>query len=263
MRPGEKFETECYNFLKKVYKTANTDFYHEGGMDSTKSDIEVIKNGKKDFFIEAKDALAQSGQFVLLPNKNTETFIFSPRNKSLPNEMTNMIIDYMNNDFHRFNNAGTAGQSIDIDKKIFAKWIIKHYEEKNVKYVISKGNDYVIFPIRKFPEYFDIVANFRVKKSGSGYVAKKDIDLVKQNILAIYPTAKFIQSGKKLYVEINEPFKKDKLIIKNYTYQLSKQSSNYFEVRRLSNTYNMNVIFAIKLIKAQDENDLIEFKSEI
>jgi len=125
------------------------------------------------------------------------------------------------------------------------------------------GNDYVIFPIRKFPEYFDIVANFRVKKSGSGYVAKKDIDLVKQNILAIYPTAKFIQSGKKLYVEINEPFKKDKLIIKNYTYQLSKQSSNYFEVRRLSNTYNMNVIFAIKLIKAQDENDLIEFKSEI
>ena len=85
MRPGEEFERSCFDYLEKYYKTENTDFYHEGGMDSTKSDIAVIKHGKIGFYIEAKDSSAQSGQFVLLPNEDTETFIFSPRNKSKPN----------------------------------------------------------------------------------------------------------------------------------------------------------------------------------
>lgn len=65
MRPGEQFELPCYEYLKKFYRTNKTDFHHEGGMDSTKSDIAAIKNGKIDFYIEAKEATAQSGQFVL------------------------------------------------------------------------------------------------------------------------------------------------------------------------------------------------------
>ena len=167
VRPGEKFEIRCYEYLKKFYKTKSTDFYHEGGMDSTKSDIAAIKNGKIVFYIEAKDAAAQSGQFVLLPNEDTKTFVFSPRNKSEPNEMTNIIIDYMNSNFQRFNNAGTSGEKLNINTNIFADWIIEHYENKNVRYVISRDKDYVIFPIRKFKQYFDIVANYRIKKSGS------------------------------------------------------------------------------------------------
>ena len=49
----------------------------------------------------------------------------------------------------------------------------------------------------------------------------------------------------------------------DYTYYLSEQNSGDYEVRRLSNTYNMNVIFSIELIKTQDENDLEEFESDL
>ncbi len=263
MRPGEEFETKCYEYLKRVFTTSKTDFHHQGGMDSTKSDIAVIKNGKISFYIEAKDSSAQSGQFVLLPNEDTESFVFSPRNKSVPNEMTDIIIEYMNSNFHRFNNAGTSGQSIDLDMNIFADWIVKHYKDKNVKYVISYDEDYVIFPIRKFKQYFNIVANYRVKKSGSGKPSQKDIIAIKQCLSKIYNTAKFTQDNQKLYVEINELLTTNKFDFGKYTYYLSRQTTNKYEVRKLSNTYNMNVIFSIELIKTQDIEDLDEFKFDL
>ena len=263
MRPGEQFELRCYNYLKKFYKTKETDFYHVGGMDSTRSDIAVVKNGRIAFFIEVKDALAQSGQFVLLPDEDSEVFVFSPHNHSDPNEMTDIIISYMNRNFHRFNNAGTAGQALEIDTSVFADWIIQHYKNKNVRYVISCGRDFVIFPIRQFGKYFSILANYRIKKSGSGEPAKKDIPAVKQMLKYHYTSAKFTQEGKKLFVDISERVHKDRFVLGNYTYYLSEQGFGRCEVRRLSNTYNMNVIFSIELIKPQDENDLYEFEAAL
>lgn len=263
MKPGEQFELRCYEYLKKFYKTKEADFHHEGGMDSTKSDIAVIKNGRIDFYIEAKEALAQSGQFVLLPDEKREIFVFSPRNHSKPNEMTDIIVGYMNSNFQRFNHAGTAGQSLDIDKRVFADWIIGYYKDKNVKYVISCDRDYVIFPIGKFAQYFKISANYRIKKSGSGKPAKKNVPAIKQMIEEYYTTAKFSQEEKKLFVNISERIHKDKFVLGDYTYYLSKQNSGDYEVRRLSNTYNMNVIFSIELIKGQDDSDLEEFESEL
>lgn len=263
MRPGEAFEIACYEYLKNFYSERNCKFYHEGGMDSTQSDIAVVKNGKIDFFIEAKDSIAQSGQFVLIPDENTETFIFSKRNRSKPNEMTNTIIEYMNRSFHRYNCAGTAGEVLDIDTSVFSQWIIEHYKERNVKYVISYDRGYIIFPIRKFNSYFDISATYRIKKSGSGEPAKKDIEMVKQKIKNIYPSVFFKNEGKKLLVKIEAPLTIDRFVLGKYTYYFSEKSTNIFEIRKLSNTYNMNVIFSIKLIKPQDANDLEEFESEI
>lgn len=263
MRPGEKFEIKCYEHLKKYYKTQNADFHHEGGMDSTKSDIAVIKNGNIIFYIEAKDSSAQSGQFVLLPDEDNEKFIFSPRNKSNPNEMTDIIINYMNSDFQRFNTAGTAGQPLNIDTNIFADWIIEHYKNKNVKYIISCNRDFVIFPIHKFQQYFNITAKYRIKKSGSREPSKKDVEIIKNIIKRNYNTAKFNQRNKKLYVEINEVLSNTRFVLGKYTYLLSKQSQNNYEVRKLSNTYNMNVIFSIELSKAQNPDDLEDFKSAL
>lgn len=37
------------------------------------------------------------------------------------------------------------GESLDIESQIFSDWIIGHYQEKNVRYVITYGNDYIIF----------------------------------------------------------------------------------------------------------------------
>ena len=263
MKPGETFETKCYTYLKNSYRNKGTEFYKEGGMNSTKSDIAVVKNGQITFYIEAKDSHAQSGQFVLIPNEETETFVFSPRNRSTPNEMTDMIIAYMNRSFHKFNNAGTAGESLSIDNTIFAQWIVDYYKSKNVKYVISYGGNFVIFPIRKFKDYFQISATYRIKKSGSDKPAKRDFGIVKQEIINSYPTATFSVDGQKLFARISEPLSKDRFPLGKYTYYFSRQSANLFEIRRLSNTYNMNVIFSIDLIKSQDVNDLNEFEADI
>lgn len=263
MKPGEAFEIRCYEYLNRIYGSKNSTFHLEGGMDSTKSDIAVLKNDLIDYFIEAKDAAAQSGQFVLLPDENTKTFVFSPKNHSEPNEMTETMIEYMNQDFDRFNNAGTAGEPLNIDSAVFSNWIIEHYKERNVKYVISYQNDYVIFPIRKFAAYFNILAKYRIKKSGSGEPAKKDISIVTQTIKNAYPSAEFSIEGKKLFADIPGTISKCRFILGKYTYYLSIQTRNRYEIRRLSNTYNMNVIFSIQLKKSQDKNDLLEFESDL
>lgn len=263
MRPGERFEQQCYEYLTKHYETKETKFRHDGGMNSTKSDIAAIKNGEIVFYIEAKDRLAQSGQFVLLPDEEKKAFLFSPRNRSKPNKMTDIIIDYMNRDFQRFHHAGTAGQVLNIDASVFADWIVEYYKEKNVKYVISCDADYVIFPIRKFKQYFKVIANYRIKKSGSGVPAKRDISGIKQIIKAYDPAVEFSQKGKKLFVNCPEGMKKDRFLFGKYTYYLSKQGTDSYAVRRLSNTYHMNVIFSIELIKTQDKNDLEEFEADL
>jgi len=260
MLPGERFEIECYNYLIKKY---GNHFRHEGNMDSTKSDIAVIKNGNPVFYIEVKDTTAQSGQFVLLPNEKEKTFDFSPRNKSESNCITKAIIDYMNKDFQSYFNAGTAGKPIDLDSKIFTDWIVNHYISKKVKYVISFKDDFVILPIQKFGEYFSVSATYRIKKSGSSKLAKKDFTNAQMIILNKYKTSKFNIEDSSLFVNINERVSVKSFEFGKYTLYLSEIGTNQYMVRKLSNTRNMNVIFSIKLKRYQDKVDLTGFEKNI
>ncbi len=264
MRPGEAFERRCYEYLKSIYKDKNVTFEWDGGMDSTVSDIAVVKNNYVDFYIEVKDSNAQSGQFVLLANESERRFIFSPGNKSEENDMTDIIIDYMNNDFDRFNNAGTAGAALDIDNHVFSSWIIDHYSRMNAKYFIScYHGDFVIFPIRCFDKYFDVVSTYRVKKSGSTEPAKRDFPIVKNIIEQLIGDVRFCEEGKKLYVELNSRPRSDRFKLGDYTYYFSDKGNNRYEIKRLSNTYNMNVIFGIELKRGQDPVDRLEFEADL
>lgn len=261
MNPGEKFEQKCYNYLKQTYNDVLFDL--KGGMDSTKSDISVIKNNCEVFYIEVKDTIAQSGQFVVHSDDKTETFVFSPKNHSKPNEMTEIIIQYMNNDFHKFSNAGTKGEKLNINSTVFSEWIINHYINKNVKYIISYKNCFVIIPIKKFFSYFEINATYRIKKSGSGKPAKRDLNELKYKIKEMYKTAIFEIKSSETIVKINERVNENKLKVGKYTYYLSEIENNTYRLRRLSDTYNKNVIFKIKLIKNQEKQDLLEFEKDI
>lgn len=263
MYPGEEFEIRCYEYLKRMYSTQNVDFKREGGMDSTISDIAVIKDGRTAYYIEAKDSKAQSGQFVLIPNSEKEKFVFSTKNKSEENEMTDIIIDYMNNDFSRFNTAGTSGEKIDIDSSIFSDWIIRHYKEKGVKYIISKKKEFVICPIDRFSAYFDIIAKFRIKKSGSTSPSPKDYQMIKDAIMPYYSDASFITNDGKFFATIEKSITKDHFVLGKYTYLLAKRNPDFYEIRRLSNTYNMNVIFSICIKSEQEPNDLLKFTSDL
>ena len=84
------------------------------------------------------------------------------------------------------------------------------------------------------------------------------LEVIKKN----YPSAKFSIEEEKFLVNIENSLNLKDFKLGNYTYHFSKKLNN-FEIRRLSNTYNRNVIFSIKLIKSQDINDLKEFENDL
>lgn len=263
MKPGEKFELEALDFLKSNFSDNDIEFLHNDTADSTGSDIEVCIRGKSKFFIEVKDTAAQSGQFVVFANESTKTFSFSPNNKSEENEMTDIIIKHMNDNFERYSSAGTAGETIDIIGDVFAKWICNYYEEKKVSFFISRKTDFIIFPIEKFFEYFEISASYRVKKSGSTHPAKKYADLIKEEIKKEYPTANFSCERNKMFVNIRENLGKTEFRIGKYDYLVAKRDSGKYEIRKLSNTNNKNVIFSIRAKKEQKPEDVLLFKKKL
>ena len=264
MKPGEKFERDAIGYLNEKYSDNNRIKFIGGDTsDSTKSDIEVVIDGDTRFFIEAKDAAAQAGQFVLLPDTDAKAFIFSEKNKSEPDEFTRQMTAYMNKNFDKYNNAGTKGESLDIDNSIFAKWIKRHYEEKRVLFFITKKNNYAIFPIGKFEEYFTVSASYRIKKSGSTSPSKKNIEAVKDKILSIYHSAVFSQEGKKAFASIDEDVSQEIFVVGKYRYKLSEKQNGKYEIRQLSNTCNKNVIFSLKVKKEQDAEDLLAFKKAL
>jgi DNA (cytosine-5)-methyltransferase 1 len=257
----QQFEDDCLDFLTKSYGS-RCKLSALGKSDSTQPDIK-IQTHNSTFYVEVKEPNAQSGQFVLIPDENKKKFIFSPRNKTEPNEFTDIITSYMNTDFERFNEAGTAGQSLNIDQRVFSRWITNYYKTKGVKYFITKNTSYIIFPISKFETYFDITATYRIKRSGSSEPSKKYQNSVITILKTEYGVSDVIYIEKKLFVKGNHALSKVRFTMGNYEYYLAPTPGDMYEVRQLSNTYNMNVIFSIKLKKNQDASDLKAFESEM
>lgn len=70
MATWDNFEIEATRYLENKFGSFAS-FVHQGGADSTVPDIFVRLKSGKSFYIEAKHSPAQCGQFVLLPNIQT------------------------------------------------------------------------------------------------------------------------------------------------------------------------------------------------
>lgn len=240
----EDFEVECTDYLKKAYGDY-AKFTHKGGSDSTVPDI-YVETEHGSFYIDAKHSPAQCGQFVLLPDISTGTFQYSPQNVNRINTYAKKIMEHMNKSFDEFRDAGTAGKDIVMpgDQDIFADWIIEIYKEKGARFFIT--NNQTILPIERFKEYFEITAKYRIKRSGSSSVGKSRIPAVKDHITHDYVVQDTRIDGDKLFVISREPYHNERFILHGYEYMFSLRDHEY-EIRKLSNTYNANVIFSIKL----------------
>lgn len=251
----EEHENMCLKYLKgKFGKYA--DFISLGGSNSTVPDIKVVLKNGKSFWIECKSPKSQSGQFVVIPNE--DTFVFSPRNHTSPNEFTDFIIEEMNKNYEKYVNAGTTGVTIDIDIAIFSKWIKNMYSQKGVKFFITGVNDekFVISSINDFSEYYSIVGKYREKKSGSRDVSRSKQeyladDMLNENILE-EPEFEY---GSKMRVKSPSISDKQKIDLNGVRYMFSKSDDEYYTVRVLSNTNNANVIFEISLTKEEGMSD--------
>lgn len=247
----EKFEKECTDFLNDKFGNYAT-FEHLGESDSTVADIKVITaNSKKEFYIEAKHSPAQCGQFVLIPDFNRRVFTYSKLNITPLNQYAQFIINYMNEQFDLYSNAGTSGRDIKIrnGENIFSSWIIDYYKKKGVQFFISNNN--VIIPIEDFHNYFNVSAKYRIKRSGSSEVGKADIEIVKEYLLRNYNIIDVKIENKKLFIKSNLLLHNKKFVLNGKEYMISDRNE-WFEIRKLSNTFNANVIFSITIKNGLD-----------
>ena len=241
----KEFEIDCTEYLNQKFGDYAT-FTHQGEEDSTRPDIYVETKSGKSFYIDVKHSPAQCGQFVLLPNIETSSFDYSSRNVNRMNTYAQKIIENMNSDFDAFRNAGATGKSINMTdgEDTFSNWVIDIYRSKGVQFFIT--NDFTMLPIDRFKTYFNISAKYRIKRSGSGAVGHSRHALIKDSINA---SDYFIQSyrddGDRLFVTASKNIHNQRFILGRYEYMFSKRGNEY-EIRKLSNTYNANVIFSIE-----------------
>ena len=129
--------------------------------------------------------------------------------------------------------------------QIFADWIIQTYKEKGARLFIT--NDFTIIDIDDFSEYFNVSAKYRIKRSGSSSVGRSRLSvissLLKNEFRSISSTR---TQGDKLFVASSVDLHNTRFIYEGNEYMISARDSEY-EIRKLSNTYNANVIFSINL----------------
>lgn len=245
MSNWENFEIECVDYLNHEFGSY-AKFIHQGGSDSTVPDIFVETLNGKSFYIEAKCCPAQCGQFVLLPDIKTQSFIYSKLNANPINNYAQLIMQHMNARFDEYREAGTSGKEIEMrnGSDVFSDWIIKIYQDKGARFFIT--NNYVVLPIERFKEYFYVTAKYRIKRSGSSNVGKRRFNIIKSYITsADYIINDVSETGDKLYVSSPQDLHNKRFIIDDAEYMFSLRDDKY-EIRKLSNTYNANVIFSIK-----------------
>lgn len=273
MRVNENWkicEKECFEYLKKNFSSKKFTFEENGGSDSTKSDILLKKNGIQCFFIESKMQEAQCGQFVVRQEKNR--FVNSENNRHQKNLVEDVIIDKMNENFDEYANPGTSGKKLNLDNSYFYEWIYNFYKSKDVKYFIVEKlvgennlspDNFVIFPIQHFHKYFKVSGTYRVKKSGSTHPSQTNILEIESCLNdEKISHSRITFKNDKAYIKLSEKREKFQIQGIKYDYQFNPEGYNIFEIRRLSNTNNANVIFSISLDKKQDVEDLRNFEAE-
>lgn len=259
MKKWKEFEIQCTDYLNERFGMY-AEFIHQGGADSTVADILVKTKTGHSFYIDVKHVPAHCGQFVLLPNFVSRTFEYSPRNVNCENEYAKHIIQYMNVHFDDFREVGTVGRVIDLPdgKEIFTNWIIRIYQEKGVRLFII--NDYKILDFEHFKECFDVQATYRIKRSGSANVCKREHHAVME-YLATQNITDFQIEAEKLFAVSSKQLHYKRFIVSGVEYMLSRRGDVY-EIRRLSNTYNANVIFSIKCktsTRGLSDTDFIDY----
>lgn len=255
------FEIDCTNYLNTKYG-AYAKFISFGGSNSNIPDITAETNSGGFFGIEAKYCPAQSGQFVLLSDISMRQFVYSGLNATSPNMCACIIIDHMNTFFDEYLDAGTKGKEIVFDNcaKVFSTWIIDYYKKKGVKYFIT--NNYIILPIERFSRYFNVTAKYRVKRSGSNSVGKSNLSTVINYIESSFEIYGYKYVGPKLFIKAPVGMHNTKFILDGSEYMFSLRGKDY-EIRKLSNTNNANVIFSIQLKSNQFKEDVTAFENDL
>lgn len=250
-------ENECFQYVKSI-TDKNVQLKQLGLSNSSYSDIEVLVRGYC-FYIEIKESESQAGQFVI--EKKENNFKFSDKNKS-KFEPCEPILEFINKNISLYENIGTRPIEVNVPQSLMYKRIIDYYvnEKKAIFFVTTKENEFFIFKTNDLSNYFDIKCVVRRKKSGSSHIPLKDYELVKKYVTEYLDkngvaNFNFYSSNNSLFLNILSKKEIKKLKLKspnlNYSIYLSKHDNFSYELKKLSKTNNINVIFTLKLKNCQ------------
>lgn len=283
-----KLEKDCYRYINHEYsKFVKVTAY--GELDSTKPDIHIIKKDGDDFFVEVKSPKAQCCQFVLFANNETKKFDLSTQNKGPDSSYKDKIISYMNNNFEEYKQVDTKdidtkSITVPIEKSVLYGWVNDFHISKKVKYFLTKkqkSKDYIIFPIDKFSNYFEISAVYRKKGSGSNEACQSNYLELLNGLKKLHIKGdldfQFINNKLKCFFHSQDDSLCNTVIkCEKYNYTLINNEHSgkalkltsypfIYEVRKLSTTCNPTFICEIKLKQRikQDESDKNNFENEI
>lgn len=171
----KEYEKHVAKKLKEVFDKEIVRIISMGEEDSTKPDIVIsASNKEKDFYLEVKMPNSQSSQFVL--EILNDKFIYGSKNRYKNNSFSQTIIDYMNDNFKKYNRVSQTGMEIPILEELINNWIISNLKNKQIEYIFSGiENQERIIPIDNFGKYFQVNVYFRRKKSGSRNLSKNKI----------------------------------------------------------------------------------------
>lgn len=244
MKQWQIFEKDCLNYLIQTNNDVNKKYISKGSADSTTSDIQVIIDERMAYFIEAKMPKSQCGQFVLLKDKNNE-YYYSDKNKLNINDFSKIIIKHINE--NKLNELNKKSIPLELDQNLIIDYIIEHYKEKQVKYIITRKKDkYELIPLihSELKNHFNFIGTLRMKKSGSRSLTK-----TLEDKLIMYMGDDFVNketSNEKILYSLNKDG--DFIInIDGYDLYFKQQENKKYIIRVLSNTNNYCVIFSLNL----------------
>lgn len=277
MRQWEQFEIDCADYIQTKYGSEyGIKAIAQGGSDSNLNDINIFKNDKFMFNVEAKGKNAQSGQFVVKYDIDFSKYIYGKKNFSLYNAHVESILVELNKSKEYLKNIKKTIK-VDIPNNVSANWIKEYYKSKDVKYFISEfSTEKIIVHIDNFDQYFDITCNLRPKKSGSANIARTMVPSLHKALSLYYPDHNIkienleFSENKRLLLKTNSTLfekniEKPEFDIGGITYrfQLTKEDDTTYYIRKLSSTANPTVIFQIASKISQQPSDLSKFINDL
>lgn len=258
MKKWKQLEENVFYWLNKNFSSV-CNFELKGKSDATTSDILVTnKTTNSCYYIEIKSEISQAGQFVVIYDEVNKLFYWSSANKSENNIHSQKIINFMNEYKDEFKKVSEQNLLININNETCFEWVKDFYNQKKVKFfIVPYSNSYLIWPIEKIELIFEIKAIYRVKKSGSNSIPRRDFDKIK----SLIKNAEFIEENNKFYALVKNKILNNKINYDENDYQYSliddfnkfnNRSYIKYELRKLSKTRNPNVIFKINVKKNLD-----------
>jgi len=257
MEKWKEFEASATNFLNDYFSEFT--FENLGESDSTAPDIKVYtKEGKLLTQIEAKYSPSQAGQIVVLIKNNQ--FEFSTKSKNPKVASTAILIDHLNKNYETYSDVAQSAIPIQIDDSVLFSFIIEQYRLKGNDWIIASSqslslcaNNLCLIPLSELPQYFEISASLRRKRSGTSSLAKSMREKAEEIISKLFNNYEIKVEGKKTFFHGDIGTHPKELPENLY---LSPKGENIYEIRKRSTTNNVNIMFSLKL----KEN--YEFKSE-